>query len=236
LCDPPLRDATEDPQYQSLDETLGADILSLHVPLSFEGPYPTWHMFDRNTLDRLSPRQFLINSARGAAIDNRELKSALQEGRIAGAVLDVWEGEPRIDYSLLRLVDIGTPHIAGTTLDGKIRATEMACEQLCRFYGIQSSWNADSFYPEPRQISPEPGTSDQDAVLSVLLQIFGIAKNDADLRMLGLYGEDQAAARFDQLRSIHPLRPEFRHFVVDLAGRHADLADTFTALGFKLRA
>jgi erythronate-4-phosphate dehydrogenase len=233
LCDPPLRDTTGDPQYLRLDDVLGADIVSLHVPLAVEGPYPTWHLFDRNTLGRLSPGQFLINSARGPVVDNRELRSALQEGRIEGAILDVWEGEPRIDYSLVGLVDIGTPHIAGTALDGKIHATEMALEELCRFWGIPPSWNPDPLYPEPRVIPVQQGATDQDAVLSVLLQAFDIEKDDADLRALGGTGADGAAASFDGLRADHPLRPEFSHFVVDGVGRHTDLAETLAALGFK---
>jgi erythronate-4-phosphate dehydrogenase len=233
LCDPPLRDMTGDPKYRHLDDVLGADILSFHVPLAFEGPYPTWHMFDRDTRDRLSPRQFLINSARGAVFDNRELKSALQEGRIGGAVLDVWEREPRIDYSLLELVDIGTPHIAGISLDGKIRAIEVARDELCRFFGIHPPRNIDWGWPEPSPIHPERGTADQDAVLSVLLQVFDITKDDADLRALQCIPAEQAAAGFDRLRDNHPLRPEFRHFAVDLAEQYANLAKTFAALGFK---
>jgi erythronate-4-phosphate dehydrogenase len=227
LCDPPLRDTTANPQYRSLDDVLGADIVSLHVPLAHGGSYPTWHLFDRNTLGRLTPRQVLINSARGAVVDNRELKSALQAGKIGGAVLDVWEGEPQIDCSLLEWADIATPHTAGLSLDAKIRATAMARAALCSFFGMPSSWDTDSFFPAPRPIRPEHGTADQDAVVSVLLQVFDIAKDDAALR--------ERAADFDRLRNDRPLRLEFGHFVVDLAERQAGLAETFAALGFKFR-
>ncbi len=235
LCDPPLRDLTGESQYQFLDDVLAADILSLHVPLTFERPYPTLHMFDRNILDRLSPAQFLINSARGAVVENQDLRSALQRRKIEGAVLDVWEGEPQIDYSLLELLDIGTPHIAGITVDGKIKATEMARKELCGFFGIQSGWDTDSFYPESRLIRPTQGLSDQDTVLSLLLQVFNIVKDDADLRALGSTATARAAAGFDQLRNEHPLRPEFSHYEVDLAKQHSNLAKTVEALGFKFR-
>jgi len=227
LCDPPLRDLTGDPVYRSLDEVLGADIVSLHVPLTRGGPYPTWHMFDRNTLNRLSPGQILINSARGAVVDNRELKSALMAGKIGGAVLDVWEGEPQIDRSLLESADIATPHTAGLSLDAKIRATAMARSALCAFFGTPDSWNTDAFFAAPRMIRPKRGAADQDAVLSVLLEVHDIARDDAELR--------QRAADFDRLRNEHRLRPEFGHFVVDLAGGHAGLAQAFAALGFKCR-
>jgi erythronate-4-phosphate dehydrogenase len=236
LCDPPLRNLTGDSRYQDLYNVLGADILSFHVPLILEGPYPTWHMMGRSTFEILSPKQFLINASRGAVIDNLELKSALSKRKIAGAVLDVWEGEPRIDYSLLHLVDIGTSHIAGTGLDGKINATEMVRKELCRFLGIQSPGNALSCYPEPRVIKPEEGLSAQSMISSVINQSYDIEADDAQLRALKLLGAERAAEGFHHLRTSHPLRPEFRHFIVDLAKQHEDLAETFVGLGYKIRA
>jgi erythronate-4-phosphate dehydrogenase len=234
LCDPPLRDQTGDSQYQSYDDVLKADILSFHVPLTHEGPYPTWHMLDRRILDRLSPEQFLINSSRGAVFDNPELKCALQERRIAGAVLDVWEGEPRIDYSLLELVDIGTPHLAGTTLDGKIRATEMARDEFCRFFGVQSSGSLEDLYPDLQSIRPEDGESVQDLVSSAIRQIHDITRCDADLRALSSLPEKYAAKRFEHLRISQVLRPEFPHFAVELDKQRKNLADVCIGLGFKV--
>ena len=235
LCDPPLRDSTGDPQYRQLDHVLDSDILSFHVPLVFEGPYPTWHMVDRRFLDRLSPRQFLINSSRGTVFDSRELKAALRERRIEGAVLDVWEEEPRIDYSLLELVDIGTPHIAGNALDGKIRATEMTRKALCDFLERHPAQSMNPLYPEARVLHPASETGSQESVLAVLLQAFDIRKDDADLRALESAPPEKAAESFERLRTRHPLRPEFRHFIVDLNKTHIHLAATFAALGFEIR-
>jgi erythronate-4-phosphate dehydrogenase len=235
LCDPPLRDSTGDTRYKLMEDILGADILSFHVPLVFEGPYPTWHMVDRKFLDRLSPGQFLINSSRGAVFDSREVKAALLERRIEGAVIDVWEEEPRIDYSLLAPADIGTPHIAGNALDGKIGATEMTREALCRHLEVQPAQPIEPVYPEDRVLLPAPGTYAQESVLSVLLQAFDIRKEDADLRALRDVAPDRAAESFERLRTRKPLRPEFRHFIVDLDKRHIHLAEIFEALGFKTR-
>jgi len=234
LCDPPLRDLTGDSRYRPLDDVLQADILTFHVPLTSGGAYPTWHMLDRKILERLSPEQVVINSSRGPVFDSRELKTALEARKISGAVLDVWEGEPVIDYSLLEMVDIGTPHIAGTALDGKIRATEMIREELGRFCGIRLPGFADSKYPPATRISPGQGTTGQDAVASVLLQVFDLLSKDAALRALHSIPVEQAAAGFDKLRANHPLRLEFRHFIVGLAEIHKDLANTFLALGFKI--
>ena len=171
LCDPPLRELTGDSVYLNLDNVAGADILSFHVPLVFGGQYPTWHMVNGKMLDRLSPKQFIINCARGPVVDNPGLKSALLKRKIGGAVLDVWEGEPRIDYDLLELVDIGTPHIAGSGVDGKIKATEMVRDELCRFYSITPMNSRRLFYPKPRIIHPLEVNSAQDVISSNRLMI-----------------------------------------------------------------
>jgi erythronate-4-phosphate dehydrogenase len=228
LCDPPLRDLTGDSQYQNLEDVLGADILSFHVPLVSKGPYPTRHMVDRALLDRLSPNQYLINSSRGAVIDNSELKIALGQGRIEGAVLDVWEGEPQIDFSLLDLVDIGTPHIAGTAIDGKIRATEISLEELCSFFKIKTSWNAEALYPRETLIHPSEQYAGQNEVLSTLLRVFDISGSDEGLRRI------RTADGFIQLRVHHPLRPEFRHFRIDLRHQDGKWQDIFKGLGFEV--
>jgi erythronate-4-phosphate dehydrogenase len=235
LCDPPLRESTEDPRYQLLDDVLEADILTFHVPLSSDEPFPTFHMLNRQLLDRMSPGQFVINSCRGAVFDGRELRSALKEKRIAGAVLDVWEGEPVIDNSLLELVDIGTPHIAGVALDGKIRSTEMVRQKLGEFLGIPSVGLPDSLYPEARSIRPESETIGQEAVRSVLVQAFEILRKDAQLRSVASLSAVEAAPGFDRLRNERPLRLEFRHFTVELDKTHIELAGTFQALGFGIR-
>jgi erythronate-4-phosphate dehydrogenase len=234
LCDPPLRNSTGDLQYKLLEDVLDADILSFHVPLAAGGPYPTWHMVDDRLLDRLSPSQFLINSSRGAVVDSREIKAALRDRRIEGAIIDVWEEEPRIDYSLLELVDIGTPHIAGNAMDGKIRATEMTREALCRYLKLFTARQMNPAYPKDRVLRPASGTDSQEAVLSVLLQAFDIRKDDADLRTLKDTPREKAADSFELLRTRKPLRPEFRHFIVDLDKRHIHLAEVFVALGFQI--
>jgi erythronate-4-phosphate dehydrogenase len=225
LSDPPLRDLTGDEKYRDFEDVLGADILSFHVPL-VSGVYPTWHMIDKGAMNRISPEQYIINTSRGAVIDNYELKSALHESRIEGAVLDVWEGEPQIDFSLLDLVDIGTPHIAGIALDGKIRATEMVRAELCRFFNVQSTWNAESLYPKSKRI--RRSESDGNSVLPALLQAFDILKADTSLRGI------KSAAEFSRLRDKFPLRPEFRHFKIELGERHGRFAHKYEGLGFEV--
>jgi erythronate-4-phosphate dehydrogenase len=232
LCDPLLREATGDPRYRFLDDVLDADILSMHVPLTSGGRYPTRHMINREVLDRLSKRHFLINSARGSVIRESDLKWALGEGKIGGAVLDVWESEPEIDYQLLRAVAIATPHIAGFSLDGKVRGTEMILEALCDDSARPVSWDSRSIYPPVVRLHPESGNRGQQAMRSIVLQAYDVMKDDADLRALQDLPAKEAALAFDRLRNRYPLRPEFHHFIVELPQGETGLAGTLEGLGF----
>jgi erythronate-4-phosphate dehydrogenase len=232
LCDPPLRESTGDPRYGFLEDVSEADILTLHVPLTRVGPHPTWHMIGREQIDRLCGRQFLINTCRGPVIDEPPLKRALCDRRLGGAVLDVWEGEPRIDYELVDLADLGSAHIAGFSLDGKVRATEMNLEALCRHFGLPVEWDTSSLYPPPASIRPAPGSEGLEAVASVVLQAYDILQDDGNLRALKKLPTDEAASGFDRLRNEYALRPEFHHFMVDLPAGEAALGAILEGLGF----
>jgi erythronate-4-phosphate dehydrogenase len=234
LCDPPLRESTRDPGYLFFEDVLDKDILSLHVPLTRAGKYPTRRMIHEGILDRLNPQQLLINAARGSVIHEPALKDALKKKALSGAVLDVWEGEPRVDSTLLDLVDIGTPHIAGYSLDGKIRGIEMILEALCRHFGCVNSWDSALVHPPPRKIRPASENTGQEALHSAVLQAYDILQDDANLRALSSLSPDQIAGGFDRLRDEYPLRPEFRHFIVGISPGQSAQADTLGALGFQI--
>lgn len=86
-------------RYTSLQEALrDADYVSLHVPLSPD----TYHLISNATLELMKPTSYLINTSRGAVVDERALYLALKKGKIAGAALDVFEREPLPANSLLR--------------------------------------------------------------------------------------------------------------------------------------
>lgn len=233
LCDPPLYDVTGDGKYQPFESVLGADILTFHTPLTDAGPYPTRHMLNRGVIDRLGKKQFLINASRGGIFDGRALLDALHDKRILGAVLDVWEGEPEIDYHLLELTDIGTPHIAGATLDGKIRAVTLIRDQLCEFSGMDLPLNTDGFYPPVRRIRPQQTCSQQETALQVLREAYDIEKDDAALRELAALPDNFRGKSFERLRAAHFLRQEFPHYTVELYESTRLQADIFTGIGFK---
>src|SRR5699024_4406911 len=120
--------------YALLGDVLQADIISCHVPLTHDGEDATFHLFNHKRLKQLHSKQLLINTSRGAVVDNQSLKELLQEGDGPTAWLDVWEGEPSIDAELLAWVRMGTPHIAGYTVEGKWRGTWMLYQAWQQFY------------------------------------------------------------------------------------------------------
>ena len=110
----------------SLDELLAAaDFLTLHVGLTAE----TRHLIDDRRLARLKAGCRVLNTSRGAVIDERALVRALEQGRIAGAALDVFEEEPiAADHPLCRAPNVLlTPHIASSSRESMDRmATDCA--------------------------------------------------------------------------------------------------------------
>ena len=100
-----------------------ADVVSLHVPLT----EATRHLIDARALAAMRPSAVLVNVARGPVVDERALVDALQAGNIAGAALDVFEREPRVEEGLLALENVVlTPHVGSAT-----RATRVAMGMLC---------------------------------------------------------------------------------------------------------
>ena len=91
-----------------------ADVVSLHCPLTAE----THHLIDAAALAAMRPTAVLVNTARGAVVDERALVAALVEGRIAGAALDVFEHEPEVPPELLELENVVlAPHLGSATRD-----------------------------------------------------------------------------------------------------------------------
>lgn len=115
-------------RFAPLEEVLRqADFLSLHVPYTPQ----THHLLNAETLALMKPSAYLINTARGAIVDEAALVAALQAGRLRGAALDVFEDEPRIHPALLQMEQVVlAPHIGSATRETRARMATTAAGNI----------------------------------------------------------------------------------------------------------
>ena len=137
LCDPPRAEVECTNNFVSLDEIARqCDIITFHTPLTTSGKYPTHHICNEAFIASLKHRPIIINCARGGIFDTQAVIDALNNNKIANVIVDCWEGEPHLNLTLLEKAIIATPHIAGYSREGKIRATAMALNALARHFNL----------------------------------------------------------------------------------------------------
>lgn len=137
LCDPPRARKEGADQFSTLDEIAReADIITFHTPLTHSGPDATYHLAGERFFESLERRPLVMNAARGAVMDTQAAIRAIEQGRVSATAIDTWEGEPSINPRLLHLADIATPHIAGYSLMGKVRATAMALNAFTEYFRL----------------------------------------------------------------------------------------------------
>jgi gluconate 2-dehydrogenase len=115
-------------EYVSFEELLArSDFLSLHLPYTSDNH----HVIGVGELSRMKRTAILVNASRGGLVDEPALIRALQEGRIAGAGLDVFEGEPRVNPGFLALDNVVlAPHMGSATRSTRMAMARLAIENL----------------------------------------------------------------------------------------------------------
>lgn len=238
LNDPPLADATHDDRYRPLDELMDADVVTLHVPLTREGPYPTYHFFGAPRLLCLKPGAILLNTSRGGVVETVPLLERLRAGSLGGAVLDVWEGEPEIDGRLLAAAELGTAHIAGYSFDGKLNAARALFEAISRHFRLGAVWHSPSVQPPPpfSEVVVPPTVQGEAALRHVVRLCYDIRMDDRALRGILERPAAERAAAFRALRAQYRDRREFSSTTVHLPPACRDRAAALAALGFRMHA
>jgi erythronate-4-phosphate dehydrogenase len=209
LNDPPLQRQTGDKQYRPLEELFDCDIITLHTPLTLDGIDKTYHLADEKFFNSLKKGCIFINTSRGSVVNSKALKSAIESKRLQAVTLDVWENEPNIDTELLKLVDIGTPHIAGYSLDGKIAGMIMIYNAACKFFNIEPKYTIEDFLPEPIVKTLE--ITHQDSISAIVQKIFPIKRDDSQLRKILDEPAKNRGRFFDDLRKYYSVRREFQN-------------------------
>ncbi len=232
LNDPPLEAARGGAQYRPLHEALAADIVTLHVPLTTEGPYATQGMIGDAAFEAMNPKAVFINTARGAVVDTEALLRARAGGRFSGLVFDVYPDEPYADPRLVRAADIATPHIAGHSLDGKLLGTQMVYEALCRFASVQPAWNYLDTLPPASALGRRAtrGGPPVCEIAEALTGCFDIGADDRALRSMSALPKDQARAAFSAYRASYPARREFHSCFIDFTAYSREAARVLAAL------
>ena len=127
-----IMDELQATRYETVEEVLTeANFVSLHCP----GGEATRHLINEQRLKLMRPSAHLINTARGDVVDSKALIKALKEGWIAGAGLDVFEGEPNIDPGFLDLDNVSLlPHLGSATEETRVAMGNRVLANLAAFF------------------------------------------------------------------------------------------------------
>ena len=154
----------------------------------------------------------------------------LQMGRkLSGFILDVWEGEPHPDASLLTEAFIGTPHIAGYSSDGKANGTAACIREFCTFFGLTTfnDWRPESIPPPPMaSVFSLDGTgkSPEQIIFEAVTHTYPIWKDSARLK--------SSPRTFEEQRGSYRTRREFKNFTVIPVNIPAGILATLQKIGF----
>lgn len=229
LCCDPLRAATEaDFPHIPFEQLLPQlDIVSFHVPLIKTGPDATVDLLNSQTIKLLKPDCALINACRGEVTNNDVLLAEALSGHRRPLVLDVWANEPEPDLRLIPYTDIASAHIAGHSVEGKARGTEMLYQAFCQQLGLSPTKTLAQVLPEPQvselKINSNFGLLD---VQNLTRLLYDVRRDDALFRFYMM--QDNKTQGFDWLRKSYPPRREYNS--VRLTGQ--EVPEFLTTLGF----
>ncbi len=248
VCDPPLAEVRErgepipgpwpelvqaEPFVALPELSSRARVISLHVPLVDRGRHPTRRLIDAAALDPVRSGAVLVNTSRGGVIDEAALEPWLADGGVA--VLDVFADEPDVRESLLAPksgVRLATPHIAGYTVEGKLRGTTMVAEALARHLGATLRWDGASVLGKRTPIAgPRRAVSPLADCASVLRRANPIEEIDLSLRALLDQPKSVRAGMFERMRAEYVLRRELDHFTLPARGLAGSTRTALARLG-----
>lgn len=232
-CDPPRADEEGQAGFHPLDALIErCDVLCLHTPLTREGSHATYQLLNAQRIDDLAPGSVVLNAGRGDCMDGLALRSRLSGKGDIMAVLDVWEDEPTIDAGLRDLVSLATPHIAGHSLDGKLRGTWMIQQALARHCGQPNELTFPDICPPPALASLhlQHALPPEDALRLCMRAVYDVRRDHNALQRQTLHHGMHKG--FDDCRANYPLRREFVTLNVKLSGEAVALEGMLRGAGF----
>lgn len=183
-----------------------SNVISIHTPLTHTGEHPTYKMVNADSLAKLKNNALLINTARGEIVNQDDLLSAIKSKDLH-VVLDVFPHEPVIDKILLDNLTIATPHIAGYTLEGKLRGTDMIYQAFCQNFNLPILQHTEPLLPHNPYRWSDFLTDIRNHPKQTLDKYYDISKDDHALHTIANDGVNPTD--FDYLRKTYNLRREW---------------------------
>jgi len=237
LNDPPRADREGHDAFTGLDRLIAeSDIITCHTPLTKESPYPTWHLASDDFFNQMKTGAIFINSSRGAVVDSQALLKMIGQPQgfaptTFNYILDVWEGEPRIDHRLLAGAFIATPHIAGYSSDGKANGTAAIVHEFYAFFGVEA---LKEWYPESIPSPPMPtcltldgaGKSHEQIIYEAVTHTYPIRDDSDRLK--------NSPETFEEQRGGYWIRREFHNFTIQTTNIPAETLQSLKKIGFSV--
>ena len=182
----------------SWDELLeNSNVITIHTSLQ-DG---NRNMANADFFDKMLPGAFFINACRGEFVDENALMNAMP--KLGGVILDSWKHEPNINLELLEMVDIGTPHISGYTLNSKLKSTATAVRRIAEHFGIKELidfYPAPEGLPECKPVVLDLANKNQGEITAIFQYNYPIFTDDFLFRM--------DPSKFDEMRNHYQPRSE----------------------------
>lgn len=201
--------AEQIPDLKPFEAIYDCDVICMHTPRIQTGPYPTENLIGANELKKLKPGAVLLNAGRGECIDNDALLKYLRNNSDLHVVLDVWAGEPKMNPELHPFVEIGTPHIAGYSFEGRVNGSTMIFEALASYLERPQIWIDEELAKlRSRVFGPRQDIS-ASSLSELVLGTYDIKRDHEDLKNV----LDKLPTSFDLLRKQYFKRREFGHYL-----------------------
>lgn len=224
LNDPPRARKEGNESFVDLDNTLQADIISVHTPLTFSGKDKTHRLINAEKLKRLNSEQILVNAARGGIIDEQ----ALINTPLKAKIIDCWENEPHINKHLVMQSFLVSPHIAGHSFEAKLAGSTMVYADLCAFWQAtqQNEWR-NQLPDKPKGIHLQNAENWQSSLLKIFEATHFIQEDDCAIR--------DNLGNFEHYRRHYPVHHEWHKHRVKTTNNQK-LNQILQALDFSLTA
>ena len=256
LCDPPLNESGDPRSFVDFEDIIDCDVITLHVPYVNTGRHTTGKLINADVLGQLGSNKLLINACRGEVIDELALLNRLKQPNAPTVVLDVFENEPAINPELLQYCWLMTPHIAGHSVEGKVRGTQYVYEQICNLLKEPNTKTLGDYLSAVEPIKVELASATASALskqdlIGLMLQVYNLRVDDEAFReKLGeaLKRQQNESAQseeisasishtFATMRKSYRIRRECSAYTLILPSHTSDgIKQQLKGLGFLLQA